>query len=94
MFGVFCALVVVLALTVGNTVAAEEKAVDATIVKIDGDKITVKVGEKEQTVDVEKDKIKLFKGKDKIKLTDLKDGDKIKVNQNKDGKVTVIRAPK
>jgi len=91
---VFCAMAVVFALTAGNVAAAEEKAVDATIVKVDGDKITLKVGDKEQTVDVDKDKVKLLRGTDKLKASDFKAGDKVKVNQGKEGKILVIRPGK
>ncbi|SRR5579884_4013439 len=94
LFGVFCVAALLVALTAGNVLAAEEKAIDATVVKVDGDKVTLKVGDKEQTVDVDKDKVKLMAGKEKAKITDLKEGDKVKVNQNKDGKITVIRIKK
>ena len=96
--GVLLCLALVWAFCLSGTVAAEEKkeaakATDATVVKVDGDKVTLKVDDKEQTVDITADKIKLMKGKETAKATDLKEGDKVKVNQ-KDGKITTIRIGK
>jgi hypothetical protein len=92
------ALVIALVLCAGSLLAAQEeqpKAVEASVVKVEGDKVTLKVGDKETTLDFAKDKVKIMRGKEEAKLTDLKlkAGDKIQVNQNKEGKITTIRLP-
>src|SRR5947209_5046471 len=96
--GVVLCLALVWALCLSGAVAAEEKKeaakpADGTVVKVDGDKVTLKVDDKEQTVDITADKVKIMKGKEIAKATDLKEGDKVKVNQ-KDGKITTIRIAK
>jgi len=95
LFAVLC-VALVWTLCLSAPVAAEEKedkAVDASIVKVDGDKVTVKVEDKEQSVDLGKDKVKIMKGKKEAKASDLKEGAKVKVNINKDKKVSIIRLP-
>lgn len=94
MLRTFLCSVVALLFVAGVLLAAEGK--EGTIVKVDKDKntITVKVGDEEQTVDLEKDRVKLVNAQGRAaKIGDFRTGQKVEVFE-KDGKITEIRQKK
>jgi len=102
LLGVLC-VALVWSLCLNSPVIGEEKEkkgkrVEATIKKIDGNKITLTCKEddkeKDQEVDVEKDKIKITRGNEEIKVSDLKEGDKVRAILDDNGKITAIRIRK
>lgn len=85
------AVVAVLGLVTGFALAADEvKTLSGTIVKVDGAKVTVKVGDKEIVVITDDKTVVTVDGKD-AKVADLKAGEKVVVTPA-EGTATKIEA--
>jgi hypothetical protein len=87
---VLCSMLALMLIS-GSVFAADEtKGKSATVSKVEGKKVTIKVDGKEQTVNLAD--VKIMRGKDTAKPEDLKEGTKVQVIE-KDGKVSEIRLP-
>jgi TusA-related sulfurtransferase len=77
----------------GEVKAPEPKTHEGKVVKVTGDKLTMKSGDKEMTHDIGKD-VKITVDGTKAELKDLKEGQEIKVTTDEKDAVTKIEAKK